>query len=247
MSVSFVAHSSRQRPKGRLKPEPLRAATLPLRLCLTLLAVALSAFAVFAASASAKVHPIHFQFNAVVSNLGGLKGAKVVDPNGSPPNPAATMDGTLNEGGSGDFTVPPNGFSFPTKTFHDVVIPGLNATVALSTDQPITGSFNPGTGATTATMSLNGTISLSGLATASCQLAGAPLTLSTTGTLVDDTDPANPVDFDAAAFKPPTGDGALVGHWDSLPPLTGDALCPVVSQIVGGPGGIWLSGNATRG
>jgi hypothetical protein len=113
------------------------------------------------------------------------------------------MDGTLNHGGSGDFTVPANGFVFPTKTFRDVVVPGLNATVALSTDQPITGSFNPGTGAATATMTLNGNISLSGLITANCQLAGAPLTLSTTGTLVDDTDPANPVNFDAAAFQPP--------------------------------------------
>jgi len=52
--------------------------------------------------------------------------------------------------------------------------------------------------------------------------------------------------FDAAAFQPPSGDGALVGLWDSLPPLTGDSFCPVLSQIVGGPGGIWLSGNATR-
>jgi hypothetical protein len=227
--------------------EPLRAAGRRLRLCLIVLAVAVSAFAVFAASASAKVHSLHFQFNAVVSNLGSLKGAKVVDPNATPPDPPATMDGTLNQGGSGDFTVPPDGFVFPTKTFHDVVVPGLNATVALSTDQPITGSFNPGTGAATATMTLNGSISLSGLITANCQLAGAPLTLSTTGTLVDDTDPLNPVNFDAAAFKPPSGNGALVGLWDSLPPLTGDSFCPVLSQIVGGPGGIWLSGNATRG
>jgi hypothetical protein len=207
----------------------------------------IAAFALTAASASAKVHSIHFQFNAVVSNLGALKGAKVVDPDATPPDPPATMDGTLNAGGAGTFTVPPDGFFFPTKTFHDVVVPGLNATVGLSTDQPITGTYNPGTGAARATVSLNASISLSGVITANCQLAGAPLSLSTTGTLVDDTDPANPVNFDAKVFMPPSGDGALVGQWDSLPPLTGDPICPALSGVVGGPGGIWLSGNVMRG
>src|SRR5262249_49341465 len=194
-----------------------------------------------------KVHPLHFQFNAAVSNLGTLKGAKVIDPNASPPDSPATMDGTLNEGGDGPFTVPAERFVFPTKTFHDVVVPGLNASVGLSTDQPISGTYVPGTGAVTASVSLNANISLSGLITANCQLAGAPLSLSTNGTLVDDTDPANPVNFDAKGFMPPSRRGALVGQWDSLPPLTGDPICPILNNVVGGPGGIWLSGTLTRG
>jgi hypothetical protein len=41
--------------------EPLRTVGRRLRLCLIVLAVTVSAFAVFAASASAKVHSLHFQ------------------------------------------------------------------------------------------------------------------------------------------------------------------------------------------
>jgi hypothetical protein len=52
------------------------------------------------------------------------------------------------------------------------------------------------------------------LITANCQLAGAPLTLSTTGTRVDDTDPANPVNFGPPPNRRRSGRHLAVGQRD---------------------------------
>jgi hypothetical protein len=215
------------------------------RRLLALAAMALALLAFTAPTAGAKVHPIHVEFNDAVANLGSLKGAQLLDP--SVPDPPATMDGTINKGAFGAFTVPPEGFVFPQKTFNDVLVPGLNVTVNLTTDQPITGTINPGTGALTADVSLNTDIILSGILSESCRVAGAPLSLATRGQLVNDTDPNNPVTFDAAPFMPPSLEGAVVGRWDSLPPSTGGPLCGLIDSTVAGPGGIWLSGTAIVG
>jgi hypothetical protein len=212
------------------------------RRLVTLAAAAVALFAVNAATAGAKVHTIHVEFNDAVANLGTLKGSQLLDP--SVPDPPATLDGTIDRGLRGPYTVQPEDFVFPSKTFNDVLVPGLNVTVGLSTDQPITGRINPGTGALTADMSLNTDIALSGILTASCHLTGAPLSLATSGQLVNDTDPSNPVTFDGARFAPPAKEGAVVGLWDSLPPLTGDPICGVVNSTIAGPGGIWLAGTA---
>lgn len=207
-----------------------------------LMVATVAILALGATTASAKVHTIHMEFNDAVANLGGLKGAQLLDP--SVPDPPATLDGTLDRGFRGPFTVQPEDFVVPSKTFQDVLVPGLNVTVGLTTDQPVTGRINPGTGVLTADVSLNADIVLSGILTANCHLTGAPLHLATSGQLVNDTDPANPVTFDADRFAPASRKGAVVGLWDSLPPLTGDAICGLVNGAVAGPGGIWLSGTA---
>jgi len=54
------------------------------------------------------------------------------------------------------------------------------------------------------------------LITANCQLAGAPLTLSTTGTRVDDTDPANPVNFGPPPNRRRSGRHLAVGQRDPV-------------------------------
>jgi hypothetical protein len=212
---------------------------------IALAATALALLAVTVAPAGAKVHPIHAEFNDAVANLGSLKGAQLLDP--TVPDPPATLDGTIDKGSFGSFTAPPEGFVVPQKTFNDVLVPGLNVTVSLTTDQPVTGTINPGTGALTADVNLNADIVLSGLLSANCHITGVPLHLATRGQLVNDSDPANPVTFDAAPFMPPSLAGAVVGSWDSLPPSTGDPICGLVDSAVAGPGGIWLSGTATIG
>lgn len=220
-----------------------RAGQISRLLALAVAAIAL--LAVTAAPASAKVHPFHLEFSNAVANLGSLKGSQLLDP--SVPDPPATLDGTVDQGAFGKFTVPPEGFVFPSKTFNDVLLPGLNVTVSLTTDQPITGTINQGTGALTADASLNTDIVLSGLLSATCHIAGAPLSLATSGQLIDDTDPANPVTYDGAPFAPPSYAGAVVGRWASLPPSTGDPICAVVDTTIAGPGGLWLSGTSSLG
>jgi hypothetical protein len=203
-------------------------------------ATALAAFAVSALSASAaqaQTEEVTFTFDEVVGNLGSLTGGELVTPS----DPPATMTGEIDTA-TGDFTVQPADFFFPEKTFMDVQ-PGIDATVTFSTSDPITGNLDQATGVASWDLSLDAHIVLSGAIAADCNISDAPLALETTGTL-----PGTPA-RDAAPFAPPSGEGAAVELWDSLPGAVGtpQPICDIVSSTIGGAGGVWMSGTAAVG
>jgi hypothetical protein len=203
-----------------------------------LAASGLAAFAVSGVTAgAAQADDIHLEFDEAVINLGTLQGGQLIDPATDPP---ATQDGEIDPE-TGDFTVQPEDFFIPEKTFVDVQ-PGINAEVAMSIDEPATGNLDIATGALTEDLDLTAVIDIisGGSTLATCTVSDIPLTLETTGTL-----PGDPDDFDAAPFAPPTGEGAVVELWDNIPASTGDpVICPIVDGTIGGPGGIWFSGLA---
>ncbi len=82
---------------------------------------------------------------------------------------------------------------------------------------------------------------------ARCEISPVPLPLSSSGTLVNDSDPENPVSYEAEPFDPR---GAAVATWESLPPSRpvdgpfAPIACPALDQMAAGPGGVWLAGLA---
>jgi CARDB len=216
-------------------------------------ATALAAFAVSAVSAGAAQaqDPLDFTFDEIRVNLGDNKGVALVDPAVDDP---ATLSGEIDPA-TGDFTIPASGVDFPGKVLQidppAAPLP-VDALIEITTDEPVTGNFDSTTGVLDVdTMNVAVRISVSPRGQTNplgvCEVSPVPLPLQTTGEIVDDTDPANPVTYSASPFAPPAGEGAAVATWTSLPDVTvindpTNLVCPAVSGLVAGPGGIWTSG-----
>lgn len=180
---------------------------------------------------SASAEPVKFTFDEGIINLGsgeGTQGLKLIDAGALPPDTPATLTGEID--GANAFSAPASGFVFPAKS---VDVSGIAATVNISANGPITGSFDPGTGTAEIVLPINVSISLGALGTCSTSL---PLELKTSGTL---TEPGG--SHEASPFDPDTGEGALFSP-TNVPATSGGALCGTVDGFIGGPGAIWLSG-----
>ncbi|HTU14297.1 MAG TPA: CARDB domain-containing protein [Solirubrobacterales bacterium] len=189
--------------------------------------------------------------------------AKIVDPDLS--DPPARLSAEV--AGDGTLTAPKENFSFPNKTIEDLatgepLLPMVDAKIAIAANGNITGNLNAATGVSTVSIPTKATITVypanSASSVARCGVSGFSLGLSTTGELNDPGDPgATPprpaTDYEAAPFAPPSFDGALVATWAGLPASVAEAgslaglVCPAVDGLIGGPGGIWLEGDAKEG
>jgi Domain of unknown function DUF11 len=214
-------------------------------------ATVLTAFAVSAISAGAAQaqDPLDFEFVEVRANLGDNKGVALVDPAVDDP---ATFSGEVDPA-TGDFTIPTDGVSFPGKTLQvDPPAAPLPVDVLIETTavDPVTGNFDAATGVLDVeTFNANVMITVFARGASDplgqCEISPVPLPLQTTGEIVNDT--VNPpITYAAAPFAPPSGDGAAVATWESLPEVTvisdpTGLVCPAVTGLVEGPGGIWLS------
>lgn len=224
-------------------------------LCLT------AVFMVWSAPAKAEDGSLTMSLNSGVINLGTTTGVKVIDPGATPPDPPATLNATLTEGGA--VSTPTGGFVFPTKVIEDLSASGVlvDAKIEISATSDITGTFDRVTGASAINVPAQALISVFAAGSTEdpmgvCRVTGFTLALSTTGTLVDPgvpgaTPPHPPANYVAAQFAPPGGQGSMVTQWNSLPASSPEGgslpavVCPAVDGLVGGPGGIWLSGTAT--
>ncbi|MGA7397895.1 MAG: hypothetical protein WBW62_10665, partial [Solirubrobacterales bacterium] len=198
----------------------------------------------------AAADPVSFKLDRGIINLGtdpGTNGVKLIDPDGSPPDPAAVINGSVT---GTTFTSPQSGFVFPSKTIENVS-GNFDATINISATGPGTGTFDGSTGAADIDIPVRVQVSIYDGSTLYGECSTSfPLGLATTGTLSDPGDPgaAPPrpaADYDAETFAPPAKDGAMVASWASLPTTTpGGGLapgtvCPIVDGLIGGPGAIW--------
>ncbi|HSI81762.1 MAG TPA: NEW3 domain-containing protein [Solirubrobacterales bacterium] len=193
------------------------------------------------AAGAAQAQSLELEFDEVVANIGAsFQESELVGPGDDP----VTMSGDINLA-TGDFVIPPDGVFFPEQTFTDAPLPTIDTTVSWVIDQPVTGNYDTTTGDLSASFVADIVIDLTsgGNPVAQCVMSDVALPLETTGSL-----PGDPDDYDAAPFAPPTRAGAVVDLWDDLPPAEGASpLCAQVTGAVGGPGGIWMSGDAGIG
>jgi hypothetical protein len=215
----------------------------------------LAACGAVAAPAWAETKQVEFAFDDGRINIGQFKGERLVDP--AVPERIGSLIGLI-ETTSGDFGAPASGLVVPDKTFENVSTPlgDMDVVLHFTALGPIAGNLAPGTGELrTDVLNLSGEVSVyqagqpesGNTLVARCLVSPVPLPLSTTGELVDDHDPENPVTYPAEPFTPR---GAAVATWESLPPsqATGGSFgalaCPFVDQMAAGPGGVWLAGLA---
>jgi hypothetical protein len=223
-----------------------------------LCAVALAACGAFASHASAETKQVEFSFDDGRINIGQFKGERLVDP--AAPDRIGSLIGLI-ETTTGDFNAPASGVVIPDKVFENVdsgsPFGAMDVVLHFSATGPVSGNLAPGTGVLrTDVLNLSAEISVYQASDqpetpptlfARCAVSPVPLPLSSSGELVDDHDPANPVTYSAAPFAPR---GAAVASWDSLPPSQslggtfGPLVCPLVDQMAAGPGGVWLAGLA---
>jgi NPCBM-associated, NEW3 domain of alpha-galactosidase len=225
-------------------------------------ATALTAFAVSAVSAGAAQaqDEITFTFDEVRANFGDAKGIALIDPGAS--DDPATLTGEIDTA-TGDFTIPVDGVSFPPKTLQidppAAPLP-VDAVIEPTAAEPITGNLDTATGDLDIdTMNLSVLVSIFTRGSTTdplglCRTEPVPTPLASTGEIVDDDgDPPTPVTYSAAPFAPPSGEGAGVATWASLPATTQEGgsvpavACPAVDGLIGGPGGIWMSGMVETG
>ena len=221
-----------------------------------LCAVILAVCGAVASHASAETKQVEFAFDDGRINIGQFKGERLVDP--AVPERIGSLIGLI-ETSTGDFTAPPSGLVVPDKTFQNASSPAgqVDVVIHFFGIGPIAGNLEPGSGTLrTDQLSIGAQISLyraseepeaGAMLLARCEVSPVPLPLSSSGALVDDSDPANPVTYEAAPFTPR---GAAVATWESLPasraldgPFSPFA-CPMVDQMASGPGGVWLAGLA---
>ena len=217
--------------------------------------VALAACGAFASHASAETKQVEFSFDDGRINIGQFKGERLIDP--AAPERIGSLIGLI-ETTTGDFGAPPSGVVIPDKVFEDVPTPLGNADVVIhfAALGPVSGNLAPGSGVLrTDVLNLSAEVSVYQAGQpesettlfARCVVSPVPLPLSSSGELVDDHDPANPVTYTAEPFTPR---GAAVATWESLPPSQatggpfGQFACPMVDQMASGPGGVWLAGLA---
>lgn len=191
--------------------------------------------------------------------------ANIVDPDLTPPDSPATL--AANIAGDGTLTASKKNFTFPTKTITNLetgepLLPFVDAKIQIAAEGDISGNFDLATGDATIVIPAIATITVyksgSPASVAKCTVSGISFGLATTGRLSDPGDPsATPPrpaqDYDASDFAPPSSEGAVLATWPSLPPAesaggTLDSLvCPAIDGLIGGPGGLWLSGKAEQG
>jgi hypothetical protein len=228
-------------------------------LCISLATIIAALAAVNIASASAADRQLSFTLDRGIINLGSTTGVKIVDPDLDPPDNPATLTAPL--GDDGHFSAPKTAFTFPKKTITNLAtgqaaLPYVDAKIEISATADVTGTFDDSTKAATMSVPAQAIITVyaagDSAAAAKCKVSGFSLDMVTSGTL---TDPATtpPTDYDAAPFDGTDGAGAMVDTWESLPNSTimggqlAALVCPAVDGLVGGPGGLWLSGTATIG
>jgi len=176
------------------------------------------------ATVPARAADFNLAINHVVLDLGSIGGVTAIDSSSQPPDPPATLTGTLS---SGQVKVPRSNFVFPSKTTE--ITNGLEATVQMSANKDITGQFNSASGELTLSFNLKATVLALGQ---TCVINPVKASLSTRYGK-----PYLGVPFSEGT----NGPGALSGHWEDLPAPTGGSICQVVGQLTTGPGGIWMA------
>jgi len=195
------------------------------------IAIVTLAVAFFGISAVASADPVAFNFDRSIINLGGgsgPQGLKLIDPDASPPDAPATLDGEVDTA-TDSFTAGASDFTFPQKTTQ---VSGQDVVVTIAATGAITGTFDADTGSA----DINIPISVTAAVLGNTCTTSFPLQLQTTGTL---TEPGG--SHPAAPFDPDTGEGSVYSPF-TVPASTGGALCGVVDGAIGGAGDIWLSG-----
>jgi hypothetical protein len=228
-------------------------------LCISLATIVAGLAAINIASASAADRQLDFSLDRGIINLGSTTGVKIIDPDLDPADAPATLTAPL--GDDGNFTAPKSAFTFPKKTITNLetgnsLLPIVDAKIEISATGDVTGSFDDATKAATMSVPAKAVITVYSAgqpaSVAKCTVSGFSLDMETSGTL---TDPATtpPTDYDAAPFDGTSGAGAMVDSWAGLPASTypsgglNSQVCPAVDGLVGGPGGLWLSGTASVG
>jgi hypothetical protein len=226
------------------------------------MAGALLAFMVMGAT-TAKAEPVGYEFDGGVINLGGEEGTwgTLIDPSiGDPPASIAAevaADGTLTAAAE-DFVFPPKrieGLETGNST-----LPVVDANILITAEGPLVGDFDFATGESNVSIPADVLITVysagSPAAAARCRVDGFPLNLSTELNQLNDpgdptADPPRPSnDYDSSPFAPPSGDGAMIATWNGLPAseVVSGALativCPALDDMLGGPGGTWMDGEA---
>ncbi len=210
----------------------------------------------------AKAEKVGFTFDSGVINLGGPSGtwAKLPDPTVG--DPAVTINTEVAADGA--LTAAKEDFLFPPKRLEgfetgEGALPVVDATIDIKADGPLTGSFDADTGDGSIVLPANVLITVynhgSPASVAKCRISGFSLTLATTGSISDPGDaaadpPREAAIYDAAPFAPPSGKGATIAPWTSLPSAVVESgslasiVCPKLDDLLGGPGAIWFSGKA---
>lgn len=231
-----------------------------LSLTAALVLIALSFMLALAPKAHAADRALTFSFDRGVINLGSTTGVKIVDPELSPPDNPAVLQSILSD--AGDLSAPVSAFTFPVKRIENLetgeaALAFVDAKIEIFAANSISGHFDEGTGEANLAIPARADITVypagSPASVAKCRVTGFNLEMETSGTLVD---PATvpPTSYEAAPFEAaPSGAGATVDTWDGLPGSTivsgalASLVCPAVDGLVGGSGGLWLSGTATVG
>lgn len=174
--------------------------------------------------AMAQADPFGLDIDNAVIDLGGISGVRAIDSTLTPPDPPATLDGTLT---GNVVEIPQAGFVFPEKTAE--VSPGIDAVINMEANEDIEGTYDDATGTLILDASLKATVEV---LASTCVISPIVLTLSTD----------NPKPYLGESFTPGLGGtGAVSAAWTGLPPVTGGGQCGVVAGLIGGPGGIWMS------
>lgn len=191
--------------------------------------------------------------------------AKIIDQDLTPPDAPATLWGNVAE--NGDFSAAATNFFFPPKTVENLetgnpLLEFVDAKIQIQANDTIIGTFDLDSGAATLTIPTLATITVypAGVpnSVAKCNVTGFSFSLATVGQLTDPGDatatPPRPAHtYEAAGFAPPLEDGAMLATWTGLPNAEnaggslGSVVCPALDGMIGGPGGIWLSGEAGEG
>lgn len=188
-----------------------------------LLAICLVVIPAQGASASA----FHLEVNNAVLDLGNIKMVRAIDSTATPPDPAATLDGTLT---GNAVEVPKAGFVFHTKT---TSVSGVQLKIDLDANEDITGKFDRATGRTDLDFNLKATVRATlGSEEQTCVISPIEVSVST--------DKAYPY-LGVRFTDGPGGPGAIGGSWEDLPQPSGGPICSIVGQVIAGPGGIWMS------
>jgi hypothetical protein len=182
-------------------------------------------------SAQAVTVPFNATFDDGGLDVGGLT-FDILDP----PN-TATMAGDIDPA-TGDFTVPTDGFTFPT--FSGDALPGVPLSVDFSAVDPITGNLNQGTGALTTDPSGYEAVvtGLGGVCTYAINEA-----FSTAGGSPFSGDPFSVVTGDPTSIS----NGVMQTSWASIAPdlsLPCVTTASLINTIVGGAGGLAIGNGA---
>ena len=102
---------------------------------------------------SASAANFSLDINNALLDLGNIHGVKAIESTETPPDPAATLKGTLT---GNQVKIPRANFVFPTKTTE--VTKGLEAVIDLEANRDITGTFDSKTGEVTLGFNLKSTV-----------------------------------------------------------------------------------------